>query len=94
MLEVYDIILLTGTEGSGEGDLAGRLLNSQALQRSEKKVLALPADQCKDLAELYNTYEFSDRIRMLDVNRQHGSLMSFVARGLFTEEEMFESILQ
>ncbi len=92
--ELYDVILLTGTRNSDEGDLAGRLLNSQALQRSEKKVLVLTADKCKDLAGLYYTYEFSDRIRMLGVNRQHGSLMSFVAHGLLTEEEMFGSILQ
>lgn len=93
-LEVYDVILLIGTWGSGDGDLAGRILNSQALQRSEKKVLVLPAGKYKDFVELYYTYEFSDKIRMLGENRQHGSLMSFVALGLLTEEEMFESILQ
>lgn len=75
-LEVYDVILLIGTWGSGDGDLAGRLLNSQALQRSEKKVLVLPAGKYKDFVELYYTYEFSDRIRVIGENCQHGNLMN------------------
>lgn len=93
-LEVYDVILLIGTWGSGDGDLAGRLLNSQALQRSEKKVLVLPAGKYKDFVELYYTYEFSDRIRVIGENCQHGNLMNYVAHGLLTEQEMFESILR
>lgn len=93
-LEAYDVILLAGTGDSSDGDLAGQLLNSQAIHESGKKVLVLPADKCEDLAELYFTYEFSDRIRVIDGSRLHGSLMNYVALGLLTEQEMLESILQ
>lgn len=93
-LEVYDVVLLIGTECSDDEDLAGRFLNSQILKKSGKKVLVLPVDKCKELAELYYTYEFSDRIRMIGGNRQHGSLMNYVVHGLLTEQEMFESILR
>ena len=90
----YDVILLVGSENSEVDDLVGRLLNSQVLKEFGKKVLVLPADRCEDLAGLYYTYEFSDRIRAIGGNCQYGSLMNFVAQGLLTEQEMFESILR
>lgn len=62
--------------------------------QNRRNILVLSAEECKVLAELYNTYEFSDRIRMIGGNRQHGSLMNFVAQGLLTEQEMFESVLR
>lgn len=93
-LEVYDVILLTGTGYSNADDLAGRFLNSQALRESGKKVLVLPADKYENFVELYYTYEFSDRIRVIGGSRQHGSLMNYVSCGLLTEQEMFESILR
>lgn len=93
-LESYDLVLLIGTECGNAGDLAERFLNSQALSESGKKVLVLPVDKYKELVELYYTYEFSDRIRMIGEYRQHGSLMNYVSHGLLTEQEMFESILR
>lgn len=93
-LEEYDVILLRGTECGDDEDLAVWLLNLQTIYESGKKVLVLPVDKCKDLARLYYTYEFSDRIRVIGENCQHGSLMNYVAHGLLTEQEMFESILQ
>lgn len=93
-LEAYDVILLIGPVCNSEDDLAERLINSQAFHESGKKVLVLPADECEDLAELYYTYEFSDRIRMIDGNSRHGSLMNYVALGLLTEQEMVEAILR
>ena len=93
-LEEYDVILLTGTECGDDGNLAGRLLNLQAFYESEKKVLVLPVGKDENFVELYYTYEFSDRIRVIGENCQHGNLMNYVAHGLLTEQEMFESILQ
>lgn len=93
-LETYDVILLIGTRCGDDGDLAEQFLNSQVLKESRRKVLVLPVDKCKNLTDLYYTYEFSDRIRVIGVNRQHGSLMNYVANGLLTEQEVFESILR
>lgn len=93
-LEAYDLILLAGTGDSGDGDLAGQLLNSQALHKSGKKVLVLPADECEGLEGLYYTYEFSDRIRVAGRSRLYGSLMNYVDLGLLTEQEMLEAVLQ
>lgn len=93
-LEEYDVILLTGTECRDDGNLADRLLNLQAFYESEKKVLVLPVGKDEDFVELYYTYEFSDRIRVIGENCQHGNLMNYVAHGLLTEQEMFESILR
>lgn len=93
-LEVYDVILLAGTECSEDDNLAVQFLNSQAFRESGKKVLMLTADKYEDMVGLYYTYEFSDRIRMIGGNRQHGGLMNYVAHGLLTEEEMFESVLR
>lgn len=93
-MEEYDVILLARTECSDDDDLVEQFLNSPALCESGKKVLVLPADKYKDLTELYYIYEFSDRIRMISGNRQHGSLMNYVSCGLLTEEEMFKSILR
>lgn len=61
--------------------------------QNRRDILVLPSDKYKALAKLYCTYEFSDRIRMMGGNRQHGSLMNYVSCGLLTEEEMFEAVL-
>ncbi len=94
-LEIYDLVLLIEAENGGAGGgLFGRFLNSQAFRRSEKKVLALPAEKYNELIELYHTYEFSDRFRVIGRNNQCGSLMNYVDNGLLTEQEMFELILR
>lgn len=104
-LETYDMILLVETENdntckglSGE-DLAGKLLNSQAFLRSEKKILILseenyPEKEYKELIRLYYMYEFSDKVRIIGRTNQHGNLMNYVDNGLVTEEEISDLILQ
>lgn len=94
-LQAYDMILAVETEddGSKEG-FAGRLLDSQVLRQTEKKVLVLSAEKSKELVELYYTYEFSDRVRVLGGSKRHGSLINYVDDGLMTEQEAFELILQ
>lgn len=94
-LEVYDMILLAEPEGDGaEGDLTRRFLSSQIFRQSEKKVLILSAEKNKELAELYYTYEFSDKVRIIGGDKQHGDLLNLIDSGLITEQEAFELILR
>lgn len=93
-LELYDVILLLRTDDRSDKELAERFLHSQAFRESGKRALLLSANECKELEELYYTYEFSDRIRMIGRDRRQGSLMNCVDQGLLTEQEMFEAILR
>lgn len=91
----YDLILLVESEAEQSlGGLMGRLLNSQAFRKSDKKILVLPAEKYTDLVSLYHTYEFSDRFRMVGRSRQYGGLFNYVDNGLLTEAEAFELILR
>lgn len=93
-LNTYDLILLVDSGGpSSVGGLLGRLLNSQAFRKSQKKILVLPSEKYPDLRLLYHTYEFSDRFRVIGRNRQYGGLLNYVDHGLLTEQEVFELIL-
>ena len=93
-LNIYDLILLVDSdEQSSVGGLMGRLLNSQAFRKSQKKILVLPSEKYKDLVSLYHTYEFSDRFKVIGRSRQHGGLFNYVDNGLLTEQEAFELIL-
>ena len=94
-LNTYDLILLVDSDDSlSDGGLMGKLLNSQAYRRSEKKILVLPAEKHMDLVSLYHTYEFSDRFRVIGRSSQYGGLFNYVDNGLLTEQEVFELILR
>lgn len=93
-LNTYDLILLVDSDApSSVGGLLGRLLNSQAFRKSQKKILVLPSEKYQDLSLLYHTYEFSDRFKVIGRNRQYGGLFNYVDNGLLTEQEVFELIL-
>lgn len=107
-LKEYDqIVLFPGDRRTGQNictpaELPGQKLEDGILAkfrsfiRSQNRwnILVLSADKCKDLAGLYYTYEFSNKIRAVGGKHQHGSLMNYVALGLLTEQEMFEAILR
>lgn len=94
-LDTYDLILLVDNdEQSSFGGLMGKLLNSQAFRKSEKKILVLPAEKYQELVLLYHTYEFSDRFKLIRRSNQHGGLFNYVDNGLLTEQEVFELILR
>ncbi|MCI8507153.1 MAG: hypothetical protein HFJ06_01125 [Lachnospiraceae bacterium] len=94
-LRTYDLVLLVESEEvRSVGGLMGKLLNSQAFRKSEKKILVLPAEKYRDLLSLYYTYEFSDRFRVVGRSRQYGGIFNYVDNGLLTEAEAFELILR
>lgn len=94
-LDTYDLILLVENDDRlSFGGLMGKLLNSQAFRKSEKKILVLPAEKYQELVLLYHTYEFSDRFKLIGRSNQHGGLFNYVDNGLLTEQEVFELILR
>ncbi len=94
-LKLYDLILLVESDDpSSVGGLMGKLLNTQAFRKSQKKILVLPAEKYGDLVSLYHTYEFSDRFRVIGRSSQYGSLFNYIDNGLLTEAEAFELLLR
>lgn len=48
---------------------------------------------CKErIAELYNLYEFSDEILMINSTPLYPSLFNYVKTGILTEEEMIQAL--
>ncbi len=47
----------------------------------------------EDVIELYKTYDFSDKIIVLDKSEQYGDLLNYVRNGVLTVEEMIDALL-
>ncbi len=94
-LAEYDLVILidSGNDMS-PGGLFEKFINSSPVRNSSKKLLVLPAEKYGDWVELYRTYEFSDRFRVVGRHRQYGCLFNYADNGLLTEREVFELILR
>lgn len=72
---------------------------------TKNKILFLPLDDSltkypkvssedsKQLHELYNMYEFSDRFQVLSRNECFGNLLNLVDTGVLTREELVEALI-
>ena len=70
-----------------------QLKNSVVCNEASKKVLILPLESNDEFISLFHTYEFSDRISVLERSSQYGTLFNYVKTGILTEQEMVDALL-
>ena len=94
LLSEYDLILLVEDESDELSDSLYRLItNAYAHSNSTKRICFISSSKCKDVLSLFYTYEFSDKIKIIGKNRQHGGLYNLLTTGLLTEDEIITAML-
>ena len=58
------------------------------------RIYLLPAEKYPELRQLYLTYEFSDKFRMISMEGNYGTLWNYVKTGLLTPDEAVEALLK
>ena len=105
----YDRIILVINDRASGNDLLSRLLGSEAIKKSVKKIMIMSCENREEegnytyfqisrqeekwLNELYRMYEFSDRFQILSYGGNYGNIFNYVETGLMTMEEVFEAVL-
>lgn len=47
----------------------------------------------EEMYQLYNTYEFSDKVKCLTESKQYGNIFNFVRNGVITLDEAIEALI-
>ena len=56
--------------------------------------ISLDEETYTTLRQLYLTYEFSDKFRMISMDGNYGTIWNYVKTGLLTPEEAVEALLK
>ena len=56
--------------------------------------ISLDEEDYTELRQLYLTYEFSDKFRMISMDGNYGTIWNYVKTGLLTPEEAVEALLK
>lgn len=84
-IEKNDKVLLVDERNSGNEDVILR-----------GKSVVMNSTVCSDTSviDLYRTYDFSDKIVLIEEPACYGSLINYVKAGIMSEEEMMEALLK
>ena len=68
-------------------------INTNIWQSIENTSDYISQSKMDEVIEMYQTYDFSNKVSVISESNQCGSILNYVKNGILTEEEMIEVIL-
>ena len=59
----------------------------------EKNYIQISKLQSEEIIQKYRMYEFTDRLRIVSITMQYGTMLNYLSTGVLTEREYIEALL-